>query len=187
MAGPYSYWGQHVDTRVPPNPEMVAKAVMPDYGLGNHVAPLGFTFYQGSLFAEQYRGGAFIGEHGSWNRRPFGGYKVVFVAFADGKPSGLPVDFLTGFVGGDGDALGRPVGVAVDGKGALLVADDVGNTVWRVTPASAQIRARRSRPLKSRPRAVGRRGQTDHHKSIVPGANSSSILTRRSVSPWACT
>jgi glucose/arabinose dehydrogenase len=140
---PYSYWGQHVDTRVPANPQMVAKAIAPDYALGNHVAPLGLAFYQGNLLPEQFRGGAFIGEHGSWNRKPLSGYKVVFVPFADGRPSGLPVDILTGFVDGNDKALGRPVGVAVDKQGALLVADDVGNTVWRVTPAakSAGLRA----------------------------------------------
>jgi glucose/arabinose dehydrogenase len=132
---PYSYWGQHVDTRVPANPEMVAKAIVPDYALGNHVAALGLTFYTGRLLPEQFRGGAFIGEHGSWNRKPPSGYKVVFVPFKDGRPSGLPIDILTGFLSKDGDALGRPVGVAVDRAGALLVADDVGNTVWRVTPS----------------------------------------------------
>jgi glucose/arabinose dehydrogenase len=130
---PFSYWGQHVDTRVPTNAEMVQKATVPDYALGNHVAPLGLAFYQGTQLPEPYRGGAFIGEHGSWNRRPFSGYKVVYVRFTDGKPTGLPIDVLTGFISGDGDALGRPVGVAVDGTAALLVADDVGNTVWRVT------------------------------------------------------
>jgi glucose/arabinose dehydrogenase len=132
---PFSYWGQHVDARVPADPQMVAKAIAPDYALGNHVAPLGLAFYQGSLLPQQFRGGVFIGEHGSWNRKPRSGYKVVFVPFAEGRPAGLPVDILTGFVQGD-TALGRPVGVAVDKQGALLVADDVGNTVWRVTPSA---------------------------------------------------
>jgi glucose/arabinose dehydrogenase len=132
---PYSYYGQHIDTRVPPNPEMVAKAIVPDYALGNHTASLGLAFYEASLLPPQYHGGAFIGQHGSWNRKPHSGYKVVFVPFADGRPSGLPVDILTGFLDNDGDALGRPVGVVVDKEGALLVADDVGNVVWRVTPA----------------------------------------------------
>ena len=133
---PFSYYGQNVDKRVkPPNPEMVAKAVVPDYALGNHVAPLGLTFAQGNLLPEQFRTGAFIGEHGSWNRKPRSGYKVVFVPFADGKPSGKPQDVLTGFVKDD-KAHGRPVGVAIDKKGALLVADDVGNVVWRVEPAA---------------------------------------------------
>jgi glucose/arabinose dehydrogenase len=131
---PFSYWGQHVDDRVKPqNPEMVAKAIAPDYGLGNHTASLGMTFAEGNLLPEQYRNGAFVGQHGSWNRKPRSGYKVIFVPFANGKPSGQAKDVLTGFLK-DGDALGRPVGVAIDRKGALLVADDVGNTVWRVTP-----------------------------------------------------
>ena len=133
---PYSYYGQHVDTRVqPPRPDLVARAIKPDYALGAHVAPLGLAFYQGDLLSARYAGGAFIGLHGSWNRRPRSGYKVVFVPFAEGRPSGLPEDILTGFVDSDGKARGRPVGVAVDRAGALLVADDVGNAVWRVTPA----------------------------------------------------
>ena len=133
---PFSYWGQHVDERVKPqNPEAVAAAISPDYSLGNHVAPLGLAFAQGDLLPERFRTGAFVGEHGSWNRSPFSGYKVVFVPFAQGKPSGLPVDVLTGFLDGS-EARGRPVGVAIDKAGALLVADDVGNTVWRLTPAS---------------------------------------------------
>jgi glucose/arabinose dehydrogenase len=133
---PWSYWGQHVDTRVkPPNPQMVAKAIPPDYGLGAHVAALGLTFSD-SRMPPNYANGAFVGEHGSWNRKPHSGYQVVFVPFADGKPSGPPVDFLGGFLSKDGKAYGRPVGVAIDGKGALVVADDVGNAVWRVAPAS---------------------------------------------------
>jgi glucose/arabinose dehydrogenase len=133
---PYSYWGQHVDDRVKPqDPDMVAKAIVPDYALGNHTASLGLTFADGTLLPEQFRNGAFVGQHGSWNRKPRSGYKVIFVPFADGKPSGQPKDVLTGFVKDD-DALGRPVGVAIDKKGALLVADDVGNVIWRVTPAS---------------------------------------------------
>jgi glucose/arabinose dehydrogenase len=135
---PYSYWGNHVDTRVPANPDMVAKAIAPDYALGNHVAPLGLAFYEADLLPPQYRGGAFIGEHGSWNRKPRSGYKVAFVPFTDGHPSGMPVDVLTGFLDQSGDARGRPVGVAVDKVGALLVADDVGNTIWRVTPDRAK-------------------------------------------------
>jgi len=134
---PYSYWGQHVDRRVKPqNPEAVAKAIAPDYSLGNHVAPLGLAFAQGELLPERYRSGAFIGEHGSWNRIPFSGYKVVFVPFAQGHPAGQPIDVLTGFLSVHGEAQGRPAGVAMDRSGALLVADDVGNAVWRVTPAS---------------------------------------------------
>jgi glucose/arabinose dehydrogenase len=133
---PYSYFGQHVDKRVkPPNPEAVEKAIVPDYALGAHTASLGLVFYQGDLLPEQFRNGAFIGQHGSWNRIPRSGYKVIFVPFSDGQPSGPVQDILTGFLGGD-DAYGRPVGVVVDKRGALLVADDVGNVIWRVTPAS---------------------------------------------------
>ncbi len=133
---PYSYYGQHVDKRVKPGrADLVAKAIAPDYALGPHVAALGLTFYSGTLFPERYRGGAFIGEHGSWNRKPRSGYKVVFVPFSGGKPSGEPEDILTGFVDRDGNARGRPVGVAIDSRGAMLVADDVGNIVWRVSPA----------------------------------------------------
>ena len=133
---PYSYYGQHVDTRVtPPRPDLVAKAISPDYAVGAHTASLGLAFYQAGLLPKEYVGGAFVGQHGSWNRKPRSGYKVIFVPFAAGMPSGAPVDILTGFLDADGDAQGRPVGVAVDRAGALLVADDVGNTVWRVTPS----------------------------------------------------
>jgi glucose/arabinose dehydrogenase len=131
---PYSYYGAHVDSRVEPqDPQRVARAVVPDYALGAHTASLGLVFYDADLMP-QYRNGAFIGQHGSWNRRPLSGYKVTFVPFADGKPAGPPQDVLTGFVDENGQAQGRPVGVAVARDGALLVADDVGNTVWRVTP-----------------------------------------------------
>jgi glucose/arabinose dehydrogenase len=140
---PYSYYGGHVDDRIKPQrPELVARAIAPDYALGNHVAPLGLTFAKGGRLGERYREGAFIGEHGSWNREPRNGYKVVFVPFANGKPSGTPEDVLTGFVGADGNAHGRPVGVAIDRGGALLVADDVGNTIWRVTAAPSRNMAR---------------------------------------------
>jgi glucose/arabinose dehydrogenase len=134
---PYSYFGRHVDKRVqPPRPDLVEKAIVPDYALGSHVAPLGLAFYEKDLFPEKYKNGAFIGLHGSWNRKPLSGYRVVFVPFRDGKPaSPAMLDILTGFVDQDGKAMGRPVGVAIDRQGALLVADDVGNTVWRVTPA----------------------------------------------------
>jgi glucose/arabinose dehydrogenase len=136
---PYSYYGPHVDVRVQPQrPELVARAVVPDYALGNHVAPLGLVFYRGSLLPRHYAGGAFIGLHGSWNRSPRSGYKVIFIAFADGRPVGSPEDVLTGFVDAKGDARGRPVGVAVDRAGALLVADDVGNVIWRVIPAPSR-------------------------------------------------
>jgi glucose/arabinose dehydrogenase len=135
---PFSYYGQHVDTRVDPqNPELVARAIAPDYALGPHTASLGLAFYEGNLLPSKYTGGAFVGQHGSWNRNPLSGYKVIFVPFADGMPSGPAEDVLTGFVDADGNAQGRPVGVAVDKAGALLVADDVGNTVWRVTPNAA--------------------------------------------------
>ncbi len=136
---PYSYFGQHVDDRVKPQrADLLQSAIVPDYALGAHTASLGLTFYDGNAFPERYRNGAFIGQHGSWNRKPKSGYKVIFVPFDNGKPSGPPEDILTGFLSPDGHALGRPVGVAVDGKGALLVADDVGNTIWRVAPAAAK-------------------------------------------------
>ncbi len=130
---PWSYFGQNVDERVkPPRPEMVAKAKSPDYALGAHVAPLGLAMGDGQALDGKLGAGAFIGNHGSWNRKPPSGYKVVFVPFMDGKPQGLPRDVLTGFLSDDGKALGRPVGVALDARGGLLVADDVGNAVWRV-------------------------------------------------------
>lgn len=132
---PYSYFGKHVDTRVQPQrPDLVEKAIVPDYALGTHVAPLGFAFSSGDALPEAFRQGAFVGLHGSWNRTPLSGYKVVFVPFQDGKPKGKPVDVLTGFLNEDGTARGRPVGVEIDRSGALLVADDVGNVVWRVAP-----------------------------------------------------
>jgi glucose/arabinose dehydrogenase len=132
---PYSYFGAHVDERVEPQrPDLVAQALVPDYALGPHTASLGLTFYEASRFPSEFRGGAFIGQHGSWNRDPLSGYKVIFVPFANGRPSGPPRDVLTGFVNERGEAFGRPVGMAVDRAGALLVADDVGNTVWRVVP-----------------------------------------------------
>jgi glucose/arabinose dehydrogenase len=132
---PYSYYGDHLDPRAQPQrPELVANAIVPDYALGPHTASLGLAFYDATLFPARYRGGAFIGQHGSWNRNPPSGYKVIFVPFEGGRPSGKPEDILTGFLSEGGDAYGRPVGVAVDKFGALLVADDVGNTVWRVTP-----------------------------------------------------
>lgn len=136
---PYSYYGQHMDTRVSPqNPEMVAKAIPPDYALGNHVAPLGLAFAQGAGLPETFRDGAFVAEHGSWNRNPRSGYKVVFVPFKSGQPAGNPVDVLTGFLDPDGNAQGRPAGLAIAKDGALLVADDVGNTIWRVSAASGK-------------------------------------------------
>jgi glucose/arabinose dehydrogenase len=134
---PYSYYGRHLDPRVQPQrPDLVADAIVPDYALGPHTASLGLAFYDGTLFPAHYRGGAFIGQHGSWNRKPPSGYKVIFVPFEGGQPSGQPEDILTGFLNEDGDAYGRPVGVVIDKSGALLVADDVGNAVWRVTPSA---------------------------------------------------
>ncbi|ABE49991.1 MULTISPECIES: PQQ-dependent sugar dehydrogenase [Methylobacillus] len=134
---PYSYYGGHVDTRVKPQrPELVAKAIAPDYAVGPHTASLGLAAARGNTLPEQFANGMFIGQHGSWNRKPSSGYKVVFVPFAEGKPSGYPIDVLTGFLNSQGEAQGRPVGVLVDQKGALLVADDVGNTIWRVTSSA---------------------------------------------------
>ena len=131
---PYSYYGQNVDERMkPPRPDLVAKAVSPDFALGSHVAPLGMAFSSNKAMPAALANGVFVGEHGSWNRKPRSGYKVVFVPFVGAKPSGLPMDVLTGFVSPEGDAYGRPVGVALDNRGALMVADDVGNTVWRVS------------------------------------------------------
>jgi glucose/arabinose dehydrogenase len=133
---PYSYYGSHLDTRAkPPRPDLVASAIAPDYALGPHTASLGLAASKGTALPDRFQRGMFVGQHGSWNRKPRSGYKVVFVPFTGGKPSGAPLDVLTGFVTEDGDAMGRPVGVAIDKRGALLVADDVGNTVWRVAGA----------------------------------------------------
>jgi glucose/arabinose dehydrogenase len=134
---PYSYWGKTVDERVQPQrPDLVAKSITPDYALGAHTAALGLAWHDGTALPAPFRqGGMFIGQHGSWNRSAYSGYKVIFVPFKDGRPSGLPIDVLTGFLKNDGSGVahGRPVGVSLDGKGALLVADDTGNTVWRMT------------------------------------------------------
>ena len=145
---PYSYFGEHVDPKVePPRPDLVAEAVVPDYALGPHTASLGLAFADGAAgLPEELRSGAFIGQHGSWNRRPRSGYKVIFVPFEDGRPAGVPVDVLTGFLNSDGEALGRPVGVAIDRHGALLVADDVGNRVWRVSAANVGASPSAPRP-----------------------------------------
>ncbi|MHA6688298.1 PQQ-dependent sugar dehydrogenase [Mesorhizobium sp. A556] len=133
---PYSYYGQHVDARVQPqDPALVAKALKPDYALGPHTASLGLTFNEGDLMGADLKNGAFVGQHGSWNRMPRSGYKVIFVPFSGGKPAGPPRDILTGFLDvGNDVALGRPVGVKIAADGALLIADDVGNRIWRVTP-----------------------------------------------------
>ena len=133
---PFSYYGQNVDARVKPaNPELVKRAIVPDFGLGAHTASLGLTFYRGTSFPARFKGGAFIGQHGSWNRSQFSGYRVAFVPFANGQPSGDIEDFLTGFLSSELTAFGRPVGVIADRSGALLVADDAGNRIWRVAAA----------------------------------------------------
>jgi glucose/arabinose dehydrogenase len=133
---PYSYFGQHLDPRVrPQRPDLVARAIVPDYSLSSHVAPLGIAFYTGSNLPASYRGGAFVGEHGSWDRIPLNGYKVVFVPFSQGRPSGPARDVVTGFLTDDDRTRGRPVGLAVGRDGGLLIADDVGNRVWQVTSA----------------------------------------------------
>ena len=133
---PYSYFGRHVDPRVkPPRPDLVASAIAPDYALGAHTASLGLAWSGSASLPAPFRDGMFVGQHGSWNRKPRSGYRVVFVPFTDGVPSGPPVDVLTGFVNDEGEAMGRPAGVTIDRTGALLVADDVGNTIWRVHPA----------------------------------------------------
>ena len=133
---PYSYYGRHVDERVePPRPDLVGQAIVPDYALGPHTGSLGLAFARGAALGPGFAQGAFVGQHGSWNRNPRSGYKVIFVPFADGRPAGMPRDVLTGFLNREGQAMGRPVGVTVDRRGALLVADDVGNAVWRVTAA----------------------------------------------------
>jgi glucose/arabinose dehydrogenase len=138
---PWSYYGQNIDERVqPPRPDLVAKAITPDYALGPHAASLGLAFSEEGALPAAFNEGAFVGQHGSWNRDPLSGYKVIFVPFSAGKPSGPPVDMLTGFVNDEGNAYGRPVGVTLDAQGALLVADDVGNTVWRVTEAGSAAR-----------------------------------------------
>ena len=134
---PYSYYGQHVDDRVkPPRPDLVARAIVPDYALGAHTASLGLASSKGSALGSAFANGMFVGQHGSWNREPSSGYRVIFVPFASGMPAGAPVEVLTGFLDRVGNARGRPVGVAIDRRGALLVADDVGNTIWRVTASA---------------------------------------------------
>ncbi len=138
---PYSYFGAHVDKRVKPQqPQMVARAIVPDFALGSHTASLGLVYSPGGAFPAPFGEGMFVGQHGSWNRKPPSGYKVIFVPFTEGVPGGPPVDVLTGFLDPDGRARGRPVGVALDARGGLLVADDVGNTVWRVTGSARASR-----------------------------------------------
>ncbi len=136
---PYSYFGNHVDERVQPQrPDLVAKAIAPDYALGPHTASLGLAASAGTSLPARFASGMFVGQHGSWNRKPHSGYKVVFVPFAAGRPNGAPIDVLSGFLSDDGKANGRPVGVAIDKRGALLVADDVGNVIWRVSAAASR-------------------------------------------------
>jgi glucose/arabinose dehydrogenase len=138
---PYSYYGDHVDDRVKlQRPDLVSRAIVPDYALGPHTASLGLTWGGQTALSAPFNHGMFVGQHGSWNRKPRSGYKVIFVPFAGGAPSGAPIDVLTGFVLENGEAMGRPVGVAIDKRGALLVADDVGNTVWRVTSNNTRSR-----------------------------------------------
>jgi glucose/arabinose dehydrogenase len=140
---PYSYFGQHLDPRImPQRPDLVSRAIKPDYALSSHVAPLGLAIYSGSALPGHYHGGAFVSEHGSWDRTPLNGYKVVFVPFSGGTPSGAAEDVVTGFLDQNSHARGRPVGLAVDRTGALLIADDVGNTVWRISPAKASTASR---------------------------------------------
>ncbi len=137
---PYSYFGQHVDVRAQPQrPDLVKKAIVPDYALSSHVAPLGMAFSQASSLPARFRSGLFIGEHGSWDRSPLNGYKVVYVTFQGGRPAGTPQDVVTGFTTANGGkTMGRPVGVGFDRTGALLVADDIGDVVWRVTAVGAR-------------------------------------------------
>ena len=138
---PYSYFGQHVDERVKPKrPDLVATAIVPDYALGPHTASLGLAWSGSNALPAQFSNGMFVGQHGSWNRKPRSGYAVIFVPFTEGVPSGPPLEVLTGFVKANGDALGRPVGVVIDARGGLLVADDVGNTIWRVAGRQAVAR-----------------------------------------------
>jgi len=159
---PYSYWGQNVDPRVrPQDPQKVARAIRPDYSLGSHVAALGVAFSSPAM-GPQFAEGVFVGEHGSWNRSQPVGYKVVFVPFHNGRPAGPPVDFVTGFQGADGKTRGRPVGVTVDPRGALIVADDLSNTIWRVTPA-------RRAPATEAPARTGGSSQGDERpRSATP-------------------
>jgi glucose/arabinose dehydrogenase len=144
---PYSYFGQHLDERVQPQrPDLVAKARVPDYAVGTHTASLGLVFSKNGAWPARFDNGVFIGQHGSWNRKPRSGYRVIFVPFRDRKPFGDPIDVLTGFVSADGDAFGRPVGVALDKQSALLVADDVGNVVWRVTASTMVLNPTLAQP-----------------------------------------
>ena len=170
---PWSYYGDHVDERVhPPRPEMVEQAIAPDYALSSHVAALGLTFSMGSALPEEYASGAFIGEHGSWNRTFFNGYKVVYVPFENGEPAGMAQDVVTGFLDGE-NARGRPVGVGIDGTGALLIADDAGNTVWRVAAADGSVTPE---PLGTDRVSLA---QTDETRATRPSRSSPATRTPR--------
>ena len=184
---PWSYYGDHVDARVMPRrPDMVERAIAPDYALSSHVAALGLTFSRGSALPEAYAHGAFIGEHGSWNRDHFNGYKVVYVPFEDGKPSGMAQDVVTGFIEGD-QAHGRPVGTGIDGTGALLVADDAGNTVWRIANADGSTtdapvgtdgnRAARSAGADRSGNDAGKRASSDRGEGGSAASGSASATT----------
>ena len=180
---PWSYYGNHVDERVhPPRPDMVEKAIKPDYALSSHVAALGMTFSNDSALPEPYANGAFVGMHGSWNRPAFNGYKVVYVPFENGRPAGKAQDVVTGFLDGD-RARGRPVGLAIDGTGALLIADDAGNTVWRVAAADGSVT---SEPIASDRVAAGAGGATVGQTGASPPVaadNGQASGTPRPVSP----
>jgi glucose/arabinose dehydrogenase len=167
---PWSYYGKHVDERVhPPRPDLVERAIVPDYALSSHVAALGMTFSMNSALPQEYMGGAFIGEHGSWNRNGFTGYKVIYVPFENGRPNGAAQDVVTGFVEGD-QARGRPVGVGIDGTGALLVADDAGNTVWRVAAADGRVSPS---PVATDAAAAGAAGTASAPNTAAPAAGAS--------------
>ncbi len=174
---PWSYYGNHVDERVrPQRPDMVEKAIAPDYALSSHVAPLGMTFSMNSALPEAYRSGAFVGEHGSWNRNSFNGYKVVYIPFENGTPSGKAQDVVTGFIEGD-QAHGRPVGVGIDGTGALLVADDSGNTVWRVAAADGSVSPQPIGTDQVKTSALGGAQQTGGTAGALPAGSQSSAAT----------
>ena len=166
---PYSYFGTHVDERVqPPRPDLVASTQVPDYALGPHTASLGLAYSRSPSLPPRFSDGMFVGQHGSWNRRPHSGYKVIFVPFVDARPEGLPMDVLGGFLSEEGEAYGRPVGVALDRSGALLVADDVGNTIWRVTADVAPVPEFPARP--GLPEAGARGGPSAlAHKHVPDG------------------
>jgi glucose/arabinose dehydrogenase len=170
---PFSYWGQHVDTRVrPQDPAKVAAAIRPDYALGSHVAALGLAFSTPAM-GPRFADGLFVGEHGSWNRNPPSGYRVVFVPFRDGRPAGDPVDVVTGFFGDEGKTRGRPVGVTVDPRGALLVADDLSNTLWRVPPANRPAAASRGPAAPVAPGAGGASGTASGRSGEAGGRSAS--------------